>query len=182
MEKAERVVVGLTVAAVEDVTVRWYAGRDCAAGAGAGAGAIVVGVDVVRGGEGLDGTVYWGASNCSGDTVRGAGVGEGATNGLTNGSCSCFVSGSGVSATLSRLGGRAKGLLGRSTPPNCDGRLTNGDCLSGTSIGDDGFEGDWKVFVGKDIGLAARTVDGDEGAGDSGRLKGDVLGEKDILN
>jgi len=36
-------------------------------------------------------------------------------------------------------------------------------------------------LVGEDIGLAARTVDGDEGAGDSGRLKGDDLGEKDIV-
>lgn len=166
------------MAVVEDVTVRWYVGRDCAAAVVAGA--IVVSEEVVSEGEGLDGTSSCGASNCSGDTVRGAGVGEGATNGLTNGSCSCFVSGSGVCATLSRLAGRANGLLGRSTP-NCDGRLTNGDCLSGTSIGDAGFEGDWKVFVGEDIGLAARTVDGDEGAGDSGRLKGDVLGEKDIL-
>jgi len=131
-EKAGRVVVevGRTVAAVEDVTVRWYAGRDCAIG---------VGAVVVTGGDGV-GIVYWGTSNW-GDTVRCAGVGDGATNGLTKGSCSCFVSGSGVSATLSRLGGLAKGLLGRSVPPNCDGRLTKGDCLSGTSIGDDDFDG-----------------------------------------
>lgn len=115
-------VFGRIVAVVEDVTVRGLDGRG-----GACVGACACAVEFV----------CRLPSNC-GDTVLEAIV---ADAGTTNGSCSCVESGSGVSATLRRLAGRAKGLLGRSIPPSCDGRLTNGDCLSGESIGEAGFEG-----------------------------------------
>lgn len=85
------------------------------------------------------------------------------------------------SATLRREGARAKGLLGLSDMESCDGRRTKGDCLSVPSIGDD--EG-CVPFVGDDMvmtGDAARTVEGVFEPGDSGLLKGDCRGEKDIV-
>ena len=69
------------------------------------------------------------------------------------------------------VGGRAKGLLALSLPPNCDGRRTKGDCLSVAG------ESDAPFLVGDFIaGDAATTV-----AGDSGRLKGDWRDEADML-
>lgn len=85
-----------------------------------------------------------------------------------------------MSATLSLLDGLAKGLFGR-PDASCDGLRTNGDCLSGDSMGDDGFDGVAKAFVGDALGVAPRTVDGVLVTGDSGRLNGEGRGENDIV-
>ena len=83
------------------------------------------------------------------------------------------------SATLSLLVGRANGLLGLSCA-SCDGRLTNGDCLSGDSSGEPALAGGWKPFVGDIAGDAALTVDGEAVTGVSGLLNGDARAETDI--
>ena len=160
--------IGRTVVFEEEVAVRCIEGLDCAEGR------VKVG-EVGSGGE-------CGAPSSSDDAL-GAGEGDGAMKGSMS-EVACVpldrASASGVSATLSLLDGRAKGLLGLSFA-NCDGRLTNGDCLSGNNIGDEGFDGGWNPLVGDITGDIARTVCGDAVAGDSFLLNGDARGENDIL-
>ena len=164
---------GRTVAVVEDVIVRGMDGR----GAGAGAGAAICGL---KSGGLVKGNVVVVVEPPSdvGGVILIAGDGDGTRNGSA--SPAAGLSGSGVSATLNRLDGRANGLFGLSEA-SCEGRRTNGDCLSGDSIGEAALAGDWKPFVGDVIvGVTAMTVDGDLGTGDSGRLKGDARGENDM--
>lgn len=73
------------------------------------------------------------------------------------------------SATLRRLVGRTKGLLGRSPVASCEGLRTKGFVFSGDREGDKGLVGDSE-------GL--RTVEGERRRpGDSGRRNGEARGE-----
>ena len=139
----------------------------CIAGRGAGAAD-------ERGGDEMGAIDGIGPSSCGGDVLV-AGDGDGAMNG----SESAYDSGSGVSATLNLLTGLANGLFGLSCA-SCEGRRTNGDCLSGDSIGDACLDDDCNFVGDVMVGVAARTVDGVLATGDSGRRKGDGRGEKDI--
>jgi len=160
---------GRTVAVVEDVIVRGIDGR------GAGAGAAIC--ELKSGGLVIGNVVVVDPTSDVGGVIFIAGDGDGARKGSAS---PAGLSGSGVSATLSRLDGRAKGLFGLSEA-SCEGRRTNGDCLSGESIGEAALAGDWKPLVGDVmVGVTAMTVDGDLGTGDSGRLKGDARGENDM--
>jgi len=154
--------VGRTVAVVEDVTVRCTEGRMSGAALG-------------RGGDETADIAGEDPSSCGCDG-RITGEGDGATNGSDSGNDSDC----GVSATLNLLAGRVNGLFGLSCA-SCEGRRTNGDCLSGDNIGDACLDEDWSFVGDVMVGVAARTVDGVLVTGDSGRLKGDARGEKDIM-
>lgn len=182
------VLEGRTVAAVDEVTVLWGAGRE-----DVGAGLMGEGERREGGEEGVSSSGSWWISfRAAGSTT--VGEGEFATNGSSSagvtGGCRSRVGASSgaslrlgfllglsakLSVTLSLLVGRAKGLLGRSAPAELswEGRLTKGLAnFSGESEeGDDGLVGE------AGVPFAPRTVEGERVNGDSGLRNGEARGE-----